>query len=179
MYAVLCERLRALVIAARGARVGPRSGVGPRCVVDRPWCVEFGARVMLESDVCLKLVSDSARLEIGDHVFLGRGVEFDVIEAVSVGSHTVIAPDCFITDHNHGIAADRRIDEQACRSAPIVIGSDVWLGRGVVVLPGVTIHDGAVVGANSVVTADVGPMAVVVGIPARFLRLRESADDRP
>jgi acetyltransferase-like isoleucine patch superfamily enzyme len=104
-------------------------------------------------------------------------VEFDVMGAVSVGSHSLIAPGCFLTDHVHGIRADLRIDQQPCSCEPVVIGSDVWLGAGCVVLPGVTIGDGAVVGANSVVTADVAPHAVVAGAPARFLRQRAGGND--
>jgi acetyltransferase-like isoleucine patch superfamily enzyme len=165
-------RLRARLLAVRGARVGERSSIGPRCAVDRPWCVEIGNRVVLESDVYLKMVADDSRLKLGESVFLGRGVEFDVIQAVSIGPHTVIAPRCFVTDHNHGIAADLRIDQQPCLAAPIIIGGDVWLGTGVVVLPGVTIGDGAVIGANSVVTKDVPPMTVAAGSPAKFLRAR-------
>lgn len=57
------------------------------------------------------------------------------------------------------------------KTGPIVIEADVWLGAGVVVLPGVTIGRGAVVGANSVVTSDVAPLHVVAGQPARTLRV--------
>lgn len=54
--------------------------------------------------------------------------------------------------------------------APIVIGSDTWLGTGVVVLPGIAIGEGAVVGANSVVTRNVAPYTIVSGSPARVMR---------
>jgi acetyltransferase-like isoleucine patch superfamily enzyme len=153
--------------------MGAKATVGRRCVVDRPWCVAIGARVHLEHDVYLKIVADTASLRLSDYVFVGRGVQFDVIAEVAVGPHTVIAPRCFITDHNHDVKPELRIDQQACVAAPIDIGADVWLGTGVVVLPGVKIGDGAVVGANSVVTRDVAPMTVVAGAPARFLRNRE------
>ena len=143
-----------------------------RCAVDRPECVRLGERGMLEADVYLKVVAESAVLELGDHVFIGRGTEIDVLGSVTIGAHTVIAPRCFITDHNHGILPGLRIDQQSCGIEPVAIGSDVWLGTGVVVLPGVSIGDGAVVGANSVVTKDVAPMTVVAGAPARFLRAR-------
>jgi acetyltransferase-like isoleucine patch superfamily enzyme len=132
----------------------------------------LGERGVLEADVYLKVVAESAVLELGDHVFIGRGTEIDVLGSVTVGAHTVIAPRCLITDHNHGILPGLRIDQQSCSVEPVAIGSDVWLGTGVVVLPGVKIGDGAVVGANSVVTKDVAPMTVVAGAPARFLRAR-------
>ena len=159
----------------RGAQVGSKAAIGMRCIIDRPWCVELGERSQIEHDVYLKVVADTASLKLGDCVFIGRGVEFDVTDNVSVGQHTVIAPRCFITDHNHGMQAGRRIDQQPCVAAAISIGADVWLGTGVVVLPGVNIGDGAVVGANSVVTSDVDAMTVVAGTPARFLRMRAGA----
>ena len=120
----------------------------------------------------LKIVADAATLRLGEHTFIGRGVEFDILSSVSVGSHSLVAPRCFITDHVHGIRPDLRIDQQPCEAQPVLIGSDVWLGAGTVVLPGVKIGDGAVVGANSVVTSDVAPYTVVAGAPARFLRNR-------
>lgn len=57
------------------------------------------------------------------------------------------------------------------KTGPIVIEPDVWIGAGVVILPGVTIGRGAIVGANSVVTGDVEPLHVVAGQPARTLRV--------
>ena len=152
--------------------MGSKVTIGRRCVVDRPWCVEMGERTQLEHDVYLKMVADTASLELGDFVFVGRGVEFDVMSEVTVGHHTVIAPRCFITDHNHGMKPDTRIDQQPSIAARTDIGADVWLGAGVIVLPGVRIGDGAVVGANAVVTKDVAPMTIVAGAPARPLRAR-------
>ena len=180
LWGVACGRLRAQVLAMRGAKLGAKVALGPRCMVDRPWGVALGTRVLLEAEVYLKLVADEARLTLGDHTFVGRGTEFDVLLGVSVGSHSLIAPHCFITDHGHGTAPHLRIDdeEQPSVAAPVVIGSDVWLGTGVVVLPGVTIGDGAVIGANSVVTRDVAPMSIMAGAPARLLRQRAISESQ-
>lgn len=68
-----------------------------------------------------------------------------------------------------GVDADFRARRQAKR---VVIGNDVWIGHGAVVMPGVTIGDGAVIGANSVVTKDVAAFEIVAGVPGRRLRLR-------
>jgi acetyltransferase-like isoleucine patch superfamily enzyme len=171
---LVCGRVRARLLVARGANVKEKVSLGPRCKTDRPWCVKIGRRFVAESDVYLKVVDDNASLEFGDFVFIGRGSEFDVIERVSVGDHTVIAPGCFITDHDHGMSPHARVDEQRGVAKPVTIGSDVWLGTKVVVVAGVSIGDGAVVGASSVVTRDVPPMAVVVGVPARLVRYRDA-----
>lgn len=58
------------------------------------------------------------------------------------------------------------------RARRVTIGNDVWIGHGAVVMPGVSIGDGAVIGANAVVTRDVEPFAIVAGVPARRLRWR-------
>lgn len=176
LWALARGRALGRAVALRGGRVGAKTSIGRRCTVDRPWRVKLGRRVVLESDVYLKIVSETAYLTLGDFVFVGRGVVFDVIVNVSVGAHTLIAPHCFITDHNHGVAAETRVNQQACRSEATSIGADVWLGAGVVVLAGVTIGDGAIVGANSVVTHDVAPMSIVAGAPARFIRQRSDEE---
>lgn len=167
-------RARARVLSLRGARVGDKVFLGRGCRVDRPWCVGIGERVVAEEGAYLKVVSDHAVLDIGKFVFLGRGTELDVMQRVSVGDHTLFAPGCFITDHSHRIIAGLRIDEQGCDAAPVTIGRDVWLGTGTVVLAGVNIGDGAVVGANSVVTQDVPAQAIAAGAPARVLRFRDT-----
>lgn len=69
------------------------------------------------------------------------------------------------------LGVDRQFRE-ARRAKKVVIGNDVWIGHGAVILPGITIGHGAAVGANAVVTSDVGPFEIVAGAPARPLRRR-------
>ena len=168
-----CSRVRALMISARGGRISRKVSIGPRCMVERPGCLVLGSRVVLEHDVYLKVVTDSAHLHIGSRSFVGRGVEIDCQEKISIGEHVLLAPGCFITDHNHDIAADRRIDQQRCVSAPVAIEDDVWIGANAVILPGVKIGQGAVVGAGAVVTSDVDSFTVVGGVPARMIAKRD------
>jgi acetyltransferase-like isoleucine patch superfamily enzyme len=121
----------------------------------------------------LKIVADGARLHIGSCSFLGKGVEIDCQENISIGEHVLLAPGCFITDHNHDRAVDKRIDQQKCVSAPVVIEDDVWVGANAVILPGVKIGQGAVVGAGAVVSRDVESFTVVGGVPARMIAKRD------
>ena len=62
------------------------------------------------------------------------------------------------------------------RSHRVTLGNDVWIGHGAIVLPGVTIGHGAAIGAGAIVTKDVPPFAVMVGVPARQVRLRFAED---
>ncbi|MGF7004851.1 DapH/DapD/GlmU-related protein [Aminobacter sp. BE322] len=62
------------------------------------------------------------------------------------------------------------------RAKPVTVGNDVWIGHGAVIMPGVSIGNGAVIGANAVVTRDVGPFEVVAGVPATRLKMRFPAE---
>jgi len=105
-------------------------------------------------------------ISLGDGVFLNFNcVILDVVE-VTIGDRTQIGPavQIYAADHPRD-AATRRAGLEFGR--PVRIGSDVWIGGAAIILPGVTIGDGAVIGAASVVTRDVGPGQVVTGNPAR------------
>ncbi|MBK7143971.1 MAG: acyltransferase [Xanthomonadales bacterium] len=169
---ILFGRLRAQWWRLRGATIGAKTRLGQRTTCNRPSLLQVGERCEIEQDVYLKISEETARLCIGDRVFIGAGCKINSILLFSIGEGTLIAPGCFIVDHNHGIAADRPISQQPCNPAPVVIAANTWLGAHVVVLPGVTIGEVAVVAAGSVVTNDVAPMTIVAGVPARHVRHR-------
>jgi len=172
MIPLVFARIRAAILRLGGMHIGEKSAFGLRTHILRPRCIRVGRRVQIEHDVFFKIVDDAARLELGDFVFVGATSEIDVALSVRIGDHTLLAPGVFITDHQHNIARGQRIDEQGITSAAVVIGNDVWLGTKCVILPGVTIGDGAVVGAGAVVTKDVEPYAIVAGVPARVIGRR-------
>lgn len=161
------DRLRAVWLAWRGANLGRRVRVGKGLVALRPWRLTLGDRTQLEHQVHIKAVAENTEIRLGREVFVGFGTEFDVSESLQVGDRVLIAPGCFITDHDHRHAADVPIVEQGCNSRPVRIEDDAWLGAKVVVLAGVVIGRGAVVAAGAVVTRDVAPMSIVAGVPAR------------
>ena len=170
--AVVLDRVRAQLLRWRGARVGERTRLASGYVVHRPWCLTTGERCQFEHHVFIKATADSARIQLGKQVFVGFNAEFDISEALRIGDSVLIAPGCFITDHNHRRAASAAIANQGCESKRVVIEDDVWLGAHVVVLPGVTIGRGAVVAAGAVVTQNVAPMNIVAGVPARVVSVR-------
>jgi len=170
---LLGDRMRAAWWRLRGADLGDKSRVGHGCRLVRPWCLFTGARVQFEYQVYIKIVSDAAKVKMGDEVFIGFCAELDISDSLTLGNHVLIAPGCFITDHHHKRGAHDRIAAQGCESAPVVIEDDVWLGANAVVLPGVRIGRGAIVGANAVVTHDVEPMTIVAGVPAKPIGKRD------
>jgi len=113
------------------------------------------------------------KLVIRAGTYVNRYTMFDAHEHLEIGAGCMIGPYCYLTDGNHGIARDLPVKVQPMIAQPVVLEDEVWLGAGVSVLPGVRIGRGAVIGAGAVVTHDVPPYAVVVGVPGRVLKQRE------
>lgn len=87
----------------------------------------------------------------------------------------MMGPECVILTENHRFdSIDVPMIEQGYTGQePVTIDDDVWIGRRVIILPGVHIHQGAIIGAGAVVTKDVQPFSVVAGNPARIIKMRE------
>lgn len=103
-------------------------------------------------------------IRFGENVFLNSGCRFQDQGGIDIGADSLIGHNAVITTLNHDMLPSRRADMHPAR---VVIGEGVWFGANVTVLPGVSIGDGAVVGAGAVVTKDVPAGAVVVGVPAK------------
>lgn len=114
------------------------------------------------------------RIDIGENVTINDGATIVAYEHVSIGDHAMIGEYVSIRDANHGTKRNELVRLQPHSAAPIRIGTDAWVGRGVCVLKGVQIGDGAVVAANSVVTKDVPAYSIVGGVPARILGERKT-----
>lgn len=85
----------------------------------------------------------------------------------------MIAPFVYLVDSDHGIDKGTKMNQQPNQTAPIKIGSDVWIGTGAKILKGVTIGDGAIIAAGAVVKDSVEPYKIVGGIPAKTISERK------
>lgn len=115
------------------------------------------------------------RLVIRTGTYINRYTIVDASERLEIGANCMIGPHCYLTDHDHGTASGEAVAAQPLIGKPVQIGSNVWLGAGVIVLKGVTIGDNAVVGAGAVVTKDVPAGQIVAGVPARNLKVEGQA----
>jgi len=141
----------------------------------RPW-LKFGAGSFVERDCtiwCAAEPDSEPSVIIGANVFIGRNTYLGAWKPISVGSDTLIGAFCYIISGNHRFfAPDIPVRIQGYEGEPIAIGRNVWLGAHVIILPGVTIGDNAVVGAGSVVTSSVPEAEIWAGVPARRIRSR-------
>ena len=110
------------------------------------------------------VINDAAHLRVGARVSINAFVHIWATGGVTIGDDTLIASHVAITSLTHDSRA--ALFSASKVEKPIVIGRNVWIGAHAVILPGVTIGDGAIVGAGAVVTRDVAPGTVVVGVPA-------------
>ena len=120
-------------------------------------------------------VESNFRCDYGYNIFAGDGffVNYDCVfldcAPIRFGDHVFIAPQCGFYTVNHPMdAASREAYLEYAR--PITVGSNVWIGGGVKVMPGVTIGDNVVIGGGSVVVKDIPSDSVAVGNPARVIR---------
>ena len=173
----LVQRLRRWQFARRGVPVdrscmiaGAVSlGVWPR--VHPPGTIEIGLKCELGQGV--ELNPWGGRIRLGHRVLLGPYTVIYGHGGVEVGDDSLIAMHCCIVSSNHTVPGRfSRIRSKPDVLLPVKIGHDVWLGAGVKVLGGISIGDGCVVGAGAVVTKDLPPYSIAIGVPAKVVGQR-------
>lgn len=111
------------------------------------------------------LLSDGGIIQIGNQVFLNHNVSITSLKRICIGDHVSIGNNVVIVDHDHDISGGTGFV-----SSEVVIESHAWIGANCVILRGVTIGEGAVIGAGSVVNKDVPANTIVGGVPAKYIR---------
>lgn len=119
----------------------------------------------------------SRNLSLGNNS--GIGYNCIIQGTVTIGNDVMMGPDVLIYTSNH---AFDRTDIPMCKQGyqqerPVTIGNDVWIGARVIILPGVTIGDGVIIGAASVVTKNLPPFTICAGNPARVLKERSASSE--
>lgn len=167
-------RLRTLYFKLAGMRVGTNTRL-PELKVTWPHQVAIGNKCRLEHGIYFHydgIYSPGPSITIGDHSFIGNNCEFNISQSIEIGANALIAAGCRFIDHDHNFESGQLIRVQKCSEGKITIGQDVWLGCHVVVLKGITIGDGAIVGAGSIVTKSIPANEIWVGVPAKKIGIR-------
>ena len=163
------------LLRARCVQVGKRLQMEVVPSFNGPTKVYLGDDVRLSGHLTFSgaRIFSEPEIRIGDRTFIGHRTAFSVAKSVTVGSDVLIASGCWILDYSgHPLHPDLRIAGEQVNPEevrPVRIEDKAWLGKDVIVLPGVTIGEGAVIGASTVVTKDVPPGGICVGNPGRLL----------
>jgi serine acetyltransferase len=170
---VACYRFP--LLRAMCASVGKRLQMELVPSISGPIKIYLGDDVRLSgrSTIAGGRVFPDPEFRVGNRTFIGAGCFFSIAKSITIGEDVLVAGNCTVADYSaHPLDPEKRIagvqvDPEDVR--PVRIENKAWVGRGAVILPGVTIGEGAVVGAATVVTKDVPPGQICVGNPGRLL----------
>lgn len=144
-YALDSERARAILVELLG-------GLGEEAHLRPPVFLDYGTH-----------------LTIGPRTFVNYNLVALDVAPIRIGADCQIGPNVQLLTPTHPVEPQPRRDKLEA-AQPITIGDNVWLGGGVIVLPGVTIGDNSVIGAGAVVAKDIPANVIAVGNPARIIR---------
>jgi acetyltransferase-like isoleucine patch superfamily enzyme len=114
-------------------------------------------------------------VSIGAKTVMGQECTISAFQHVSIGRECILADRVMLIDFDHGVVeVERPIRLQGIYKRDVRVGHNVWMGYGACVLRGVEIGENSIVGTGAVVTKDVPQNAVVGGVPARLIRMREA-----
>lgn len=135
--------------------------------------LEVGDGCTIQNFAFFQLTKPNPKVYIGNNTVIGRHCMITAKNLIRLGDNVLMGAYVQVIDTNHGVKAGQIIRDQNAEIGEVVIGNDVWIGAGAKILMNCHIGDGAIIGANAVVTGDIPPNAIAVGIPARVIKYRE------
>jgi len=161
--------------------------IGQNCNILAPYfianqqCISIGENFYASHYLKLHAVVEyqyqvfSPRIVIGNNVSIESNCHIGAINSIYIGNNVLIASNVYISDHSHGQIVKKElvvppISRNLSSKGEIKICDNVWIGDSVCILPGVTIGENSIIGANAVVTKDVPPNSVAVGVPAKIIK---------
>jgi acetyltransferase-like isoleucine patch superfamily enzyme len=173
----LLTRLYTLLLASQFKQLGAGARISPPFRYHGLHQISLGEHAYIARDCWIHVLGDhengdGSKITIHAHAGIGMGSHISAAQQVVIGEHALLAPNVYISDHAHAYEnVDMPIMEQGITGIkPVSIGRNAWLGRNVVVLPGVSIGQNCVIGANSVVNSSIPDFSVAVGMPARVIK---------
>jgi acetyltransferase-like isoleucine patch superfamily enzyme len=125
-----------------------------------------------------KIRCHEGEVEIGAKTVMGQECTISAYQRVRIGEQCVIADRAMFIDFDHGVVeVERPIRLQGIYKRDVEVGNNVWIGYGACILRGVSVGDNSVIGTNAVVAKDVPANAIVGGVPARIIRMREAPQE--
>jgi acetyltransferase-like isoleucine patch superfamily enzyme len=176
-YSSLRTRLYTALIAFQFKEAGAGIRIEPPFKGGRLKNVCLGDKVIIHRDCWLQVFVDgpqgeNAELVIKSHTAIGMGATISAAKQVTIGEYVLFARNVYVSDHGHAFfdISDPIMLQGISPPASVSIGDRSWLGQNVCVLPGASIGEHCVIGANSVVTSSIPDFCVAVGAPARVIK---------
>ena len=152
-------------------------------IIRRPYYIRnegsfiFGKGFSSGPGLVIEVFGKSAKIEIGRNMMAYHNLHIGALESVIIGDDVLIASGVYISDHNHGSYSGEFHSNpfeapvsRSLTSSPVIIGNNVWIGERASILPGVSIGDGVIIGAGSVVTKSLPNFVIAAGIPAKIIK---------
>lgn len=168
----ITSRARAVLYRYRGCSITGRVWMRKIEIPRMAHRIKIGSGAALDRGVALLVSGEQSAgftIDIGERVYINRGTFIDASLSIRIGDDAMIGPGCYISDHDHSKDTSGRPAGGPLISKPVVIEERAWIGAHVCILKGVTIGQGAIVGAGSIVTKNVAPGTTVVGNPAKVI----------
>jgi len=122
-----------------------------------------------------KIRVHEGEVQIGAKTVIGQECTISAYQHVSIGRECIVADRVMLIDFDHGVTeVERPIRAQGIYKRDVRVGHNVWIGYGACILRGVSVGENSVIGTSAVVTKDVPDNAIVAGVPARVIRMREA-----
>lgn len=150
----------------KGCRVVGAAGIS---LNEQTYVAEGAELIALNNHVGKTL---SSEIKIGDNTRIHERARITSARSIIIGKNVLIAPDVFITDHNHGMNPEVKegYARQELIIKPVTIGDGTWIGERVCILPGVSIGRHCIIGAGSVCSRSIPDYSIAVGVPARVIK---------
>jgi acetyltransferase-like isoleucine patch superfamily enzyme len=144
-----------------------------RANTDNPQGISIGNNVSVQENVLVN--ANRGHVAIGNDSWLGPATIVYGNGGVEIGSDVMVASHCAINTVSHNFEnTDTPMNKQGVNCAPVVIEDDVWIGTAAVILQGVRIGHGSIIAAGAVVTRDIPPYSIAMGVPARVTGTRQT-----
>ncbi|WP_272950976.1 acyltransferase [Aeromonas veronii] len=148
--------------------------------VINPSRIHLGNNFSAGQGLWLHAIDNTSTIIFGDDINISDWTHIGALDSIVIESGCLIGSKVLISDHTHGTTSNlaseynmRPNERPLVSKGPIVIGKNVWIGDGAVILANVKIGDGAIIAANSVVNRDVPPHSVVAGAPAKVIKMEQ------